>query len=82
MAIEIRDPRFLDVVDDDLQLETLGDGFRFTEGPIWHPIEKHLVFSDIPSNRTHRWSEAEGVTVYVSRVTSRTATLTTDKGGC
>ena len=37
MTIEIRDPRFLDIVDDGLELETLADGFRFTEGPIWHP---------------------------------------------
>ncbi len=64
MTIEIRDPRFLDIVDDGLELETLADGFRFTEGPIWHPREKHLIFSDIPSNRTHRWSESEGLSVH------------------
>ena len=57
MPIEIRDPRFLDIVDEDLELEVLADGFQFTEGPIWHPGEGHLIFSDIPSNRTHRWSE-------------------------
>ena len=64
MGIEVRDSRMLDVVSADVELEELGDGFRFTEGPIWHPFDKHLTFSDIPSNRMHRWSESTGVTVY------------------
>ncbi len=64
MSIEIRDPRFLNIVDESLELEILADGFRFTEGPIWHPREKHLIFSDIPSNRMHRWSEVEGLSLH------------------
>ena len=64
MNIEVRDDRFLDVVPEDLQLETLAEGFAFTEGPIWHPQNKHLTFSDIPNSRMHRWSEAGGVTVF------------------
>ena len=64
MGIEIRDSRLLDIVSEDTELEVLGEGFGFTEGPIWHPQDKHLTFSDIPSNRMHRWSEATGVTVY------------------
>ncbi|MFA7248011.1 MAG: SMP-30/gluconolactonase/LRE family protein [Dehalococcoidia bacterium] len=38
-------------------------GFGFTEGPVWVPSDRALLFSDIPSSRTHRWrpdqSEAE-----------------------
>ncbi|MEE2776969.1 MAG: SMP-30/gluconolactonase/LRE family protein [Acidobacteriota bacterium] len=64
MSIEVRDSHFLDLVADDLELETLADGFRFTEGPIWHPRDAHLTFSDIPSNRLHRWSEADGLSVH------------------
>ncbi|MEE3132182.1 MAG: SMP-30/gluconolactonase/LRE family protein [Pseudomonadota bacterium] len=64
MGIEVRDERFFDVVEENLELETLADGFAFTEGPIWHPREQHLTFSDIPSNRMHRWSEPSGVSVY------------------
>lgn len=64
MGIEVRDSRLLAIVDEATELETLGEGFGFTEGPIWHPNEKHLTFSDIPSNRMHRWTEAGGVTVY------------------
>lgn len=64
MSIEVRDPRFLDVVPEDLSLDTLGEGFAFTEGPIWHPTEHHLTFSDIPKSRMHRWSAEDGVTVF------------------
>ena len=64
MGIEVRDSRFLEIVSEDLELEVLGEGFQFTEGPIWHPIEKHLTFSDIPENRMHRWSESTGVSIY------------------
>ena len=30
-------------------------GFGFTEGPIWIPDDECLLFSDIPSNKIHRW---------------------------
>ena len=64
MGIQIRDERFLAVVDQDLALETLASDFQFTEGPIWHPKDKHLTFSDIPASRMFRWSEAEGLRVF------------------
>ena len=64
MSCEVRDPRFLDVVAEDLELETLADGFKFTEGPIWHPLEKHLTFSDIPANRMFRWRSEAGVETF------------------
>jgi len=37
---------------------------EFTEGPYWHP-DGYLLFSDIPANRVYRWSELEGVDVYL-----------------
>jgi gluconolactonase len=61
MTVEIRDERFRAVVGDDAPLETLGSGFQFTEGPIWHPKARHLTFSDIPGNQMYRWTEAGGI---------------------
>jgi gluconolactonase len=51
--VAIRNPRFGDVVGDAV-MEKLAGGFGFTEGPVWHPYEKWLVFSDIPGSRMHR----------------------------
>ncbi|MCY4655710.1 MAG: SMP-30/gluconolactonase/LRE family protein [Gammaproteobacteria bacterium] len=64
MSIEIRDPRISDVVDPSATLETLADGFGFTEGPIWHPHGRHLIFSDIPMNTMYQWTEDSGVSEY------------------
>ena len=47
-----RNPGFADVVGD-ATLETLASGLGFTEGPVWHPYEKWLVFSDMPENRMY-----------------------------
>lgn len=38
-----------------MKFERLATGFAFTEGPVWHPYQRWLIFSDIPSNRLHRW---------------------------
>ena len=64
MTVEIRDNRIADVIDPDSKLETIAEGFQFTEGPIWDPYEKHLTFSDIHANRMYRWSEQTGAEIY------------------
>ena len=64
MTVEVRDPRFHEVVGDDAPMERLGTGFAFTEGPVWHPVERHLIFSDMPGDHMRRWSEADGVTTF------------------
>jgi len=46
------------------KLERIATGFGFTEGPIWHPIDHYLVFSDIAFSAQHRWSEQDGCTVF------------------
>ena len=44
--------------------EKLGTGFLFTEGPVWHPTAKYLLFSDMPGDHLRRWSAADGVTTF------------------
>ena len=56
------DPRFTDLIDLNAQVRQLGSGFTFTEGPLWHPHEHHLIFSDMPADVRRRWSEGGGVT--------------------
>ncbi len=55
MSVEIRDERFRSVVGDTVELEQLGTGFAFTEGPIWHHGERHITFSDMPGDHMRRW---------------------------
>ncbi len=55
------DSRFNDIIDASAPVERLGTGFIFTEGPIWHPAENHLLFSDMPGDVRRRWSASGGV---------------------
>ena len=36
-------------------------GFTFTEGPIWHPVDHYLLFSDMPADVRRRWDARGGV---------------------
>ena len=67
MTVEIRDPRFKDVVGDAVDIDCLGTGYLFTEGPIWHPEEKHLTFSDIPGSHMRRWTAEDGIRLFSRR---------------
>ena len=46
------------------RFEQLGTGFLFTEGPVWHPTGRFLLWSDMPGDVIRRWSAADGVTVF------------------
>src|SRR4051794_23357257 len=45
------------------QLERLGDGYQFTEGPVWSTAEQCLYFSDIPGDVRWKWTQAGGMEV-------------------
>ena len=62
MALDVRSEALLELVAEDAEIEQVGTGFTFTEGPIWHPVEHYLLFSDMPGDVRRRWDEAGGVT--------------------
>lgn len=64
MSVEIRDERFRQVVGDDAPLEQLGTGFKFTEGPVWNPVTKQLIFSDMPGDIMRVWTAEGGVATF------------------
>lgn len=61
MKIEAIRPEFNDIITPSAEIETIAEGFAFTEGPLWHSAERMLLFSDIPSNRIYVWREGEAV---------------------
>jgi gluconolactonase len=61
---ESYDPRFEQLVLFNAELELLAEGFRWLEGPVWFGDHQCLLFNDIPNNRTLRWSEQLGVSVF------------------
>ena len=66
MSVEIRERRFAEVVGAEVAYEKLADGYLFTEGPLWDPRQRRLLFSDIPGNLIAQWSRAGGASVFRS----------------
>lgn len=50
MSHTAQDPAFFELIDEHAPVRQVGSGFTFTEGPIWHPVEQHLLFSDMPGD--------------------------------
>lgn len=50
------DRQFHDLIYEYEPVLQLGTGFTFTEGPIWHPREKQLLFSDMPADVRRKWT--------------------------
>ena len=50
-----------DLIDLDASVDRLAGGFTFTEGPIWHPRDQYLLFSDMPADVRRRYDERGGV---------------------
>ena len=54
MAHDALDPAFRRLIDEHAPVRQVGSGFTFTEGPIWHPVDQYLLFSDMPADVRRR----------------------------
>jgi gluconolactonase len=63
--IERADPRLDRLVPRDAVIEVLAEGFRWSEGPVWDRAEGRILFSDVPNNVVHAWSEKGGLAAFL-----------------
>ncbi|HEY7300784.1 MAG TPA: SMP-30/gluconolactonase/LRE family protein [Xanthobacteraceae bacterium] len=63
-GFDIKTWRFGTYVLSNASLEEIATGFRWLEGPVWFGDANCLLFQDLPRNRTMRWIEEAGVSVY------------------
>src|ERR1700730_12798237 len=56
-----RRSEFEPLIDPYAPVGRVATGFTFTEGPIWHPVDHYLLFSDMPADVRRRFGP-EGVT--------------------
>ena len=63
-GFEVHDRRFAHYTLANAELEELASGFRWVEGLVWMADAGCLLFQDLPRDRTLRWIEGEGVSVY------------------
>jgi sugar lactone lactonase YvrE len=45
------------------KVEKVSGGFKFTEGPVWHP-SGFLLFSDIPANTIYKWTTDGKISIF------------------
>ncbi len=64
MPFKVYDDRFTQIIGPDAEVERIATGFRFIEGPVWHPRTGLLYFSDIVGDTLYTWREGEGATVF------------------
>lgn len=64
-AIIMNSQKLSEIIPDYLQVEINGEGFEWTEGPLWLPTENKLIFSDIPKNSIFEWTEKSGTQLYL-----------------
>lgn len=77
MAHTATDSRFSQLIDLNAPVKQLGSGFTFTEGPLWHPRENHLLFSDMPADVRRRWTP-DGQVAEVMRPSNKGNGMTYD----
>lgn len=68
-TIERLDPTLDEIIPPDATLETLGDRFALTEGPVWVPERDggYLLFSDNAANVIYKWAPGRPLTVFLER---------------
>jgi gluconolactonase len=69
---------FEELIDTWAAVGQVGTGFTFTEGPIWHPVDHYLLFSDMPADVRRRWDQRGGVRE-VKRPSNKCNGMTYDK---
>ncbi len=57
------DPALDAIIAPGAKIEKIGEGFVFTEGPVWSPAG-HLLFSDPNANTIYRWQPPGDVSTY------------------
>jgi len=65
-SIERLDTKINELISENAKIEVLAEGFTWSEGPVWIENGQYLLFSDIPPNRIMKWSEKDGLSLYLT----------------
>ena len=63
--IHAESPALAALVSPETRVETVAEGFTWSEGPVWVREGGYLLLSDVPANRMYRWSEADGLSIFL-----------------
>lgn len=65
-SIEILDDEALGLLDEHNDIQEIGSGFEWTEGPLWIEDGNYLLFSDIPNNKIFKIDGKGETTEYLN----------------
>lgn len=65
-SIERTDAALDEIISTDAPIEIIGEGYEWSEGPVWIEKEKMLLFTDVPKNIIHQWTEGGGAVPYLT----------------
>ncbi|MFO7571927.1 MAG: SMP-30/gluconolactonase/LRE family protein [Gaiellaceae bacterium] len=77
LGIEAKSAAIYELVEEGSSVERLATGFTFTEGPIWHPKEHYLLFSDMPGDVRRKYTP-DGTVVEVRNFSNKCNGMTYD----
>ncbi|HEY7059733.1 MAG TPA: SMP-30/gluconolactonase/LRE family protein, partial [Vicinamibacterales bacterium] len=63
--IERLDPALDRLIAPDASIEVLGQGYSWSEGPVWVKDGGYLLFSDVKENTVFKWKQGEGAKPYL-----------------
>ena len=64
-SVERLDPSLDALVSPDARPEVIASGFGWSEGPVWKKKEGYLVFSDVNNNTIYRWTQEQGLSIFL-----------------
>ena len=64
-SVERLDASINQLIPLDAKIEILADGYNWSEGPVWISKGDFLLYSDVPTNKIHKWKEGEGASVFL-----------------
>lgn len=47
------------------RMTQLAEGFNWSEGPVWVPASRMLLFSDVPENKIYKWTAKGGLSTWL-----------------
>ncbi len=66
VTIERLDPELDNILTAESSIEIIGEGYEWSEGPLWVEEENMLLFSDVPQNTIYKWTAQKGIEKYLT----------------
>lgn len=64
-SVERLNPKLNTLIPEGAEIEVIASGFEWSEGPLWLEDQNALIFSDVPTNKIWKWTEADSLSLFL-----------------